>query len=215
MYLRGKDFELFTDQKPLEMLSKVRKKTLNRLEQQFLEYDFKINYRQGDSNSAADALSRNVALKTDRFLYTMSDESGDIIAEQKNYNFVSDVRDLFLKNKSPRGSPGYNAKVAKVASNCFLDKGVVWYNLYKHGGIGYPLVLCPNSMKHMVMDAAYCSSFAHHIGKQRTIDHIELGYWWPGLTYDVQNFLNKCPGLSGTSRSETNFISIESSADSD
>ena len=72
VYLRGKHFELFTDHKPLEMLSKVHKKTLNRPEQQLLEYDFKINYRQGASNSAADALSRNVALKTDCFLYTMS-----------------------------------------------------------------------------------------------------------------------------------------------
>ena len=25
------------------------------------------------------------------------------------------------------------------------------------------------------------------------MDRIELGYWWPGLTYDVQNFLHKCP----------------------
>ena len=83
MYLRGKHFKLFTDHKPLEMLSNVHKKTLNRLEQQLLEYDFNINYRQGACNSAADALSRNVALKTDHFLYTMSDESVDIIAEQK------------------------------------------------------------------------------------------------------------------------------------
>ena len=193
VYLRGKHFGLFTDHKPLETLSKVHKKTLNRLEQQLLEYDFKINYRQGASNSAADALSRNVALKTVHFLFTMSDESGDIIAEQKDDHFVSDVRDCFLKSKSPRGSPGYNAKAAKVASNCFLDKGVVWYNLYKHGGIAYPVVLCSDSMKHMVMDGAHCSSFAGLSGKQRTVDRIELGYWWPGLTYDVQNFLHKCP----------------------
>ena len=98
-----------------------------------------------------------------------------------------------MKSKSPKGSPGYNAKVAKVASNCFLDKGVVWYNLYKRGGIGYPVVLCRDTMKHMVMDAAHCSSFAGQSGKHRTVDRIELGYWWPGLTYDVQNFLHKCP----------------------
>ena len=42
VYLCGKHFELFTDHKPLEALSKVNKKTLNRLEQQLLEYDFKI-----------------------------------------------------------------------------------------------------------------------------------------------------------------------------
>ena len=47
--------------------------------------------------------------------------------------------------------------------------------------VGYRVVLCPNSMKHMVMDVAHCSSFAGHSGKQRTIDCIDLGYWWPGL----------------------------------
>ena len=35
VYLRDKHFELFTDYKPLEMLSKVHKKTLNCLEQQW------------------------------------------------------------------------------------------------------------------------------------------------------------------------------------
>ena len=111
-----------------------------------------------------------MALKTDRFLYTMLDESGDIIAEPKNDHFVSNVRDLFLKSKSPKGSPGYKAKVAKVSSTCFLDKGVVWYNRFNHGGIGYTVVLCPDSIKHMVMDAAHCSPFAGHSGKQRTVD---------------------------------------------
>ena len=80
-----------------------------------LEYNFKINYRLGASNSADDALSHNVALKVARFLYSMSDESGDIIAEQKNNNFVRDVRVLFLKSKYPKVSPGYNAKVAIIA----------------------------------------------------------------------------------------------------
>ena len=159
VYLRGKYFELFHDHKPLEALSKVNKKTMNHLEQQFLQYNFKIDYSQGASNAAVNALSRNVALKTDYFLYTMLDESGVIIPAQKKYNFVSNVRELFLKNKPPKGSPGYNAKVTKVASYCFLDKGVVWCNLYKHGGIGYPVVFCLDTMKHMVMDAGSLFTF--------------------------------------------------------
>ena len=77
VHLRGRHFELFTDHKPLETLSKVQTMALNRVQEQLLEYDFKINYRQGASNSAADALSRNVSERTDRFIMSMSDDSGD------------------------------------------------------------------------------------------------------------------------------------------
>ena len=83
VYLQGWHFELFTDHKPLETLSKIHKKTLNRLQEQMLEYSFRINYRKGLDNTVADALSRNVAMidgdATDFFINTMSDDSGDII----------------------------------------------------------------------------------------------------------------------------------------
>ena len=83
VYLRGKHFELFTDHKPLETLSKVHKKTLNRLQEQMLDYDFTINYRRGSSNTVADALSRNVPFSssehelTSLFINSLADKSGD------------------------------------------------------------------------------------------------------------------------------------------
>ena len=62
VYLRGRHFELFTDHQSLESLSRVHQKTLNRLQEQMLEFDFKINYKKGSTNTAADALSRNSCL---------------------------------------------------------------------------------------------------------------------------------------------------------
>ena len=46
VYLLGRHFELYTDHKPLETLSKVHTKTLNRLQEQLLEYDFSIHYQK-------------------------------------------------------------------------------------------------------------------------------------------------------------------------
>ena len=52
VYLLGRHFILYTDHKPLETLTKTHKKTLNRLQEQMLEYDFAIQYRKGIDNSA-------------------------------------------------------------------------------------------------------------------------------------------------------------------
>jgi hypothetical protein len=58
-HLRGKRFLLFTDHKPLEKLGTVRTKTLYRIKEAMLNYDFEIHYRKGEE-MPADYLSRNV-----------------------------------------------------------------------------------------------------------------------------------------------------------
>ena len=71
VYLRGRRFTLYTDHKPLETLSTVHTKTLNRLQQQLLEFDFDIRYKEGKENTAADALSRNTVAALDEDSGTM------------------------------------------------------------------------------------------------------------------------------------------------
>ena len=56
-YLRGKQFILFTDHKPLEKLGHLHTKTLNRLQTALLEHDFIVQYKKG-TNMPADYLSR-------------------------------------------------------------------------------------------------------------------------------------------------------------
>ena len=67
VYLRGRRFTLYRDHKPLETLSTVHTKTLNRLQQQLLEFDFDIRYKEGKDNMAADALSRNTVAALDNY----------------------------------------------------------------------------------------------------------------------------------------------------
>jgi hypothetical protein len=45
-YLRGKQFILFTDHKPLEKLGHLQTKTLNRLQTALLEHDFVVQYKK-------------------------------------------------------------------------------------------------------------------------------------------------------------------------
>jgi hypothetical protein len=56
-YLRGKQFILYTDHKPLEKLGHLHSKMMNRLQTALLEHDLVIQYKKG-SNMPADYLSR-------------------------------------------------------------------------------------------------------------------------------------------------------------
>ena len=103
------------------------------------------------------------------------------------------MRDYILKDVLPSGSPGYKQRIKRVAEQCFLDKGLVWYRLQQANRRPVSLLLCPRGdLRDQVMDAAHNSPFAGHSGKQRTIDRIQLGFWWPGITYDVANILFHC-----------------------
>jgi hypothetical protein len=59
VYLKGRKFTLYTNHKPLEKLSTVHTKTLNRLQQIMSDHDFIIQHKKG-SEMPADFLSRNV-----------------------------------------------------------------------------------------------------------------------------------------------------------
>jgi transposase InsO family protein len=195
VYLLGRRFKLFTDHKPLETLSKVHKKTLNRLQEQMLEYDFQISYKKGKDNSVADALSRNVAIESDKtlaFIETMNDDSGSIIDAQNDDPFIRDVRHYVQTGILPNHTLAYRSKVEKVGKDCFLSHNLIWLNLKRSGKRTHSVLLCPKSLVDIVLNAAHCSFAGGHSGKQRTIDRVELGYWWPGITYDVDQFLARC-----------------------
>jgi len=56
-YLKGKQFILFTDHKPLEKIGHLNTKTMNRLQAALLEHHFAIQYKKGEI-MLADYLSR-------------------------------------------------------------------------------------------------------------------------------------------------------------
>ena len=76
VYLYGRLFTLYTDHWPVETLRKVHQKTLKRLQQQMLEYSFKIRYKKGLKNTAVDALSRN-------FIEAMIKKPSEVIKEMR------------------------------------------------------------------------------------------------------------------------------------
>ena len=68
----------------------------------------------------------------------------------------------------------------------------MWITLRRPGRPDNTALLTPVKMRQMVMDAAHCSRKDGHSGKQGTVDRLELAYWWPGITYDVDSFISWC-----------------------
>ena len=198
VYLQGRKFSVFTDHKPLETLTKTHSKTFNRLKEQMLQYDFDIKYKKGMDNTAADALSRNAVdipvetMPVESFIASLEDDSGDLIKAQDADELCRDVKACLKGGELPNTTLGYRSKVKKLVEHSFLDEGVVWYNLKRLGHADRPVLLCPDSLKQMIMDVAHCSWTGGHSGKTRTIDRIQMGYYWTGMTYDVEKFLDSC-----------------------
>ena len=92
-----------------------------------LEFDFKINYKKGSTNTAADALSRNSLVSA------LSDNSGDLVKAQEHDPFIRDVRTFLVKGTLPDNTLGYRSKVERCAQDCFIDKNLVWINIVRPG----------------------------------------------------------------------------------
>jgi len=70
----GCPFTVFTDHKPLETLNKNHTKTLSRLQEDLMEYNYTIKYRPGKDNGPADFLSRNPIISMSHSYYNLKSE---------------------------------------------------------------------------------------------------------------------------------------------
>jgi hypothetical protein len=90
VHLKGRQFKLFTDHKPLEKFGKVHTKTLNRLQQMMNLFSFEIIYKKGDE-MPADFLSRNA-------VDTISSGLHSFAQEQNKDKILRHIR-LYLLNR--------------------------------------------------------------------------------------------------------------------
>jgi hypothetical protein len=87
-YLRGKQFILYMDHKPLEKLGHLHNKMLNRLQSALLEQNFIMQYKKG-SNMPADYLSQLPA----------SEQSNNVAKVAGFDPFQSDLYELQMKDE--------------------------------------------------------------------------------------------------------------------
>ena len=202
-YLRGVHFKLYSDHKPLQGLVKKQSKTLKRLQEQMLDFDFEVIYTKGTDNTAPDALSRNPvddisAINAAWDRATGRPDTPLHLNEQQLR--ILQRGDLFcfrlwqmLQTGYVHGTSAQELKRLRlIADSCFIDNGILYYSWKKKGFEPKQLYVVPKSYHKILLTAAHASPLGGHGGVFHTLQRILTRYWWPGLQKDVETFIRQC-----------------------
>ena len=182
-YLRGRKFTLFTDHRPLEKLATVHKKTLNRLQEAMLEYDFKIVYKNGNE-MPADFLSRNVLSSIDVF-------DDDLPRLQNEDKFIKAVSNYMLHQILPTDKK-QATHIQTVGKESFLDNGIIWRRLTRYDEQPRSVLLLPQILAKEIVQEAHGQVLTGHDGIAKTKERILQSYYWPNIDKDVTLHIRSC-----------------------
>ena len=186
VYLAGRHFTLYTDHRPLTHLSTIHKRTLNRLQQQMNEFSFDIKYKPGEENVIADALSRNP-------VESLDSDTASVAEAQKKDAFCRDLVEYKKSGELPQHSEAYAKRIERMAKDCEVNDGVVFYYLKRNKMRDRLVLVCPESHKNLATEAAHNSWHGGHGGIDRTLERVFLRFYWPGVNNYVTEYVKKCP----------------------
>lgn len=174
-YLQRQEFTILTDHKSLAYLNDqnlhfdMQRKAMTRM----MGLQFKIVYRQGKDNTAADALSRVAHLMA---LQSVSSVQLAWVQEVLN-SYATDPQAQQMLSRLAITSPD--------ANGYSLDNGLITYK----GNIW----IGQNSALQTKLIAAFHSSpLGGHSGISGTYYKIEKHFSWKGLKQDVESYIKQC-----------------------
>jgi len=184
-YLTNAHFQLLMDHKPLLALSSVHKKTLSRLQQLMSEYTFQLRYRRGESNAVADALSRAP-------VEALADSHLGLQQLQQQDPLCKAALEM-CRGKEPEGLPVEVRRFLKRAiTSCCIKDGCVYFMSENRPEPPRELFLTPRKCRYELMRAAHAGRFSGHGGEAKTLQRLQLRYFWPGMAADVADFIKSC-----------------------
>ena len=133
-HLKGRPFFLFTDHQPLTGLSKVHKRTYDRLTEAMNTYNFQMIYKKGEE-MPADYLSRHVVAP-------ISWSEGEIEAEQAADDVLCQVKRYLISQELPEDR-GLRDLIIRQSEGCFIEDGIIWKRLPRKD---QPVVVLPRRL---------------------------------------------------------------------
>ena len=190
VYLKGKQFTLLTDHKPLEALNTRQQKTLNRLQELLCEYQFKVKYREGTLNTVPDALSRNAIDEIVAFP-TMGLTKTQLRTTQRTDTYIQLVLQYLKLRKLP-DNPKLAKQIISLSNITIIHNDLVYVITDPKRDELAPLLWVPHAYTQLVIKAAHCTPYTGHTGVAKTLQRIIDKYWWPTMRQDVQQFIYTC-----------------------
>jgi hypothetical protein len=174
-YLHGQEFIIRTDHKSLlhlddhKVVSRVQQKALLKL----MDLKYKIQYKKGISNAAADALSRR--------------------PEQQSLLAISVSTPSWLEKLQQGYEDDEEAKklLVELSLQSANDQGFILHNgIIRHKGriwVGNNIL----AQQH-ILQALHASGVGGHSGIQATYHRIKTLFSWPKLKHTVTQFVQSC-----------------------
>jgi hypothetical protein len=184
VYVYGRKFTLWTDHRPIEKMTLLHDKTLNRLKQQMLIYNFVTMYRPGPENGGPDALSRNPVDSLEVSTY-------DFQRLQEADAFCFDII-RFIQNGVLPSNKAQAITITYHASNMFLENNVLYYIMRRKGMESRQLVVIPRVLQAELIHGAHSTRYSGHSGVLKTVLRLQTRYYWPGMTAQVQHHIDNC-----------------------
>jgi len=192
----GRQFTVYTDHKPLSNLSRVHTKTLNRLHEEMLKYNFDVKHIPGPDNAVADYLSRSAETRTTTEAVELDQVAN---AQSQDHDIQHVIREIEAGRKPPDGWNKFPGEL--IVFNGLLHfqptctSSVIQTNPIK--------LVVPPALTLTIAKEMHSSPYAGHMGFFKTRTRVRELYWWPGMDQDIEDVCLKCITCNRTSNKYT------------
>lgn len=203
-FLWGRKFTVLSDNISLQYYKnlKIPSARIARLTLKILDYDFIIKHKAGKENKVADCLSREHIMNIiDAVIFKHESQSNqqelicninnekpteiNIILNQKNEDYCSEIikalNNIPTKNKYIKLSRRYKISNQILYLKRFIPKQNI-----------EDAIVVPKTLIQNVITAYHNPPLAGHMGITKTINTIQIKYFWPTLVKDVNAFIKSC-----------------------
>lgn len=186
VYLKGRHFLLYTDNKPIASLNTVHTKTLNRFAESMKQFDFEIMPINGNDLPAD--------LKSENLINVINCDNDKWRQLQENEPWINQCKAFLLKGTKPSHRWAENFTSKSFVNKVFIENDLLWlrYNEKDLEKTSTSLVV-PCSMAQTILEDGQGEIFLESDSMAKCKEKILQHYWWPTMDATITEFLATAP----------------------